>query len=84
MLAAIRAGMDPQLAAAETRKIQGELANLAAAIRAREQSNEFVTPLTEVRFDLPSAALVTSPRCSLLPIEQAARSCTERRGLQLR
>lgn len=47
MLAAVRAGIDPQLAAAETRKIQTELADTAATIEAWERSEESAVRLTE-------------------------------------
>lgn len=49
MLAAIRAGMDPELAAGETKKIQGEIAAAAALITRWEQSTEGVAPLTETQ-----------------------------------
>lgn len=47
MLAAIRAGMDRQLAAAETRRIQAELQDAGAAIENWQRSTEYVAPLTE-------------------------------------
>jgi hypothetical protein len=47
MLAAIRAGMDPQLAAPETRKIQADLAEAAAIITAWKGSHERAAALTE-------------------------------------
>src|SRR2546430_10976024 len=40
MLAAIRAGMDPALAASETRKIQADLTTTGAAIEQWERSHE--------------------------------------------
>lgn len=47
MLAAIRAGMDPELAATETRKIQAELAAEQAHIVAWEKSGGSARPLSE-------------------------------------
>ena len=57
MLAAIRAGMDPQLAASETRKIQSELADADAKIGQWEASGQAVRPLTDadVRESLTAA-----------------------------
>lgn len=48
MLAAIRAGMDPELAARETRKIQADIATAEAAIERWERSADRASPLTEV------------------------------------
>lgn len=47
ILAAIRAGMDPALAATETRKIQSDLAGAASVIELWERSNERPIRLTE-------------------------------------
>ena len=47
MLAAIRAGMDPDLAAGETRKIQADIAAADALIDRWEDSTERVTPLVD-------------------------------------
>ena len=49
MLAAIRAGMDPRLAAGETRKIQAELAVATETIRDWELSDEPTRSLTEAQ-----------------------------------
>jgi hypothetical protein len=46
MLAAIRAGMDPQLAANETRKIQAEIETVTDLIRSWENSGDRSRPLT--------------------------------------
>lgn len=46
MLAAIRAGMDPQLAASETRKIQAEIATVTDLIHTWESSGDRSRPLT--------------------------------------
>ena len=58
MLAAIRAGMDPAIAAAETRKIQAELAEAAATMATWQASGQSVIPLTEdqIRDAVSSAA----------------------------
>jgi hypothetical protein len=48
MLAAVRAGMDPMLAAGETRKIQAELAQAHALIAEWASSQDKVQPVTEV------------------------------------
>lgn len=47
LLAAIRAGMDPALAAPETRKIQTEIADATATISGWEATNDHPSPLTE-------------------------------------
>lgn len=47
LLAAIRAGMDPALAAGETRKIQAELAQLATIIDSTGRAPDAPAPLTE-------------------------------------
>jgi site-specific DNA recombinase len=47
LLAAIRAGMDPDLAVPETKKIQAELALLAAVIENSAGSSDLPAPLTE-------------------------------------
>jgi hypothetical protein len=47
VLAAIRAGMDPVLAAGDTRKIQAEMSVVAATIAGWESSQERARPLTE-------------------------------------
>jgi hypothetical protein len=47
VLAAVRAGMDPDLAARETKSIQTELGAAAAAITHWEQSQDRVVPLTD-------------------------------------
>lgn len=47
VLAAIRAGMDPTLAAGQTRKIQAEIAGFRSTIRALEQSSPAREPLAE-------------------------------------
>lgn len=47
LLAAIRAGMDPELAVPETKKIQAELAQLAAVIENSAGSTDRPAPLTE-------------------------------------
>ena len=47
ILAAIRAGMDPELAARETRKIQADIATAEAAIERWERSTDGTRPLTE-------------------------------------
>ena len=47
MLAAIRAGMDPQLAATETRKIQADIATAEAVVERWERSANRPRPLTE-------------------------------------
>lgn len=47
MLAAIRAGMDPELAARETRKIQADIATAEATIERWERSTDRARPLTE-------------------------------------
>ncbi|MDX6216445.1 MAG: site-specific recombinase, partial [Frankiales bacterium] len=47
LVAAIRAGMDPALAAPETRKIQAELAQLATVIKTSDRDPDRPAPLTE-------------------------------------
>lgn len=47
MLAAVRAGMDPALAAGQTRKIHGEIAAARSAIGLWDRSNGRPAPLTE-------------------------------------
>src|SRR5207245_6016080 len=47
ILAAIRAGMDPELAAGETRKIQGDIASGGAIIDRWERAADRVAPLTK-------------------------------------
>ena len=47
MLAAIRAGMDPQLAATETRKIQADIAAAEAVVERWERSAARPRPLTQ-------------------------------------
>jgi site-specific DNA recombinase len=46
MLAAIRAGLDPELAAAETRRMQADLASASATVSGWERSNQTGTALT--------------------------------------
>ncbi|MHB8450702.1 MAG: hypothetical protein ACYDAQ_09700, partial [Mycobacteriales bacterium] len=57
MLAAVRAGMDPALAAGETRRIQAEAANARSIIDRWERSHERAEPLDEhdVRATLTTA-----------------------------
>ena len=57
MLAAIRAGMDPAIAANETRKIQSGIVAAEAVVRQWEGSSETAAPLSEedVRRSLASA-----------------------------
>ncbi len=47
ILAAIRAGMDPELAAGETRKIQADIATAGAVVDRWEKTADRVAPLTE-------------------------------------
>jgi hypothetical protein len=47
MLAAIRAGMDPALAAGQTRKIQAEIANARSTIHEWERSHTTTAALSE-------------------------------------
>jgi len=47
MLAAIRAGMDPTLAAAQTRSIQADLAAAEKVVRRAQPTDSRLTPLTE-------------------------------------
>lgn len=84
MLAAIRAGMDPQLAATETRKIQAELADVTATINNWRAAQDRIVPLTEsqVRQALGSAGQVMQ---LLDAADRVARTELYRAlGLQLR
>ena len=47
MLAAIRAGMDPALAAGQTRKIQAEIADARSTIHEWERTHITTAPLSE-------------------------------------
>src|ERR1035441_5120381 len=61
VIAAIRAGMDPALAAGQTREIQASIATAKSVIERWERSHERVAPLTEadVRIVLGQAADLT-------------------------
>lgn len=76
--------MDPQLATAETRKIQHELADAAAIISGWKQSNGHAAPLTEdqVRGVLTSAEGLTD---LLKAADRTERAALYRNlGVQLR
>ena len=75
MLAAIRAGMDPELAATETRKIQADIASAQAIVDRWERSAERPRPLTEA--DVRSALTDAGGLVGLL----AAADRTERTAL---
>ena len=61
VLAAIRAGMDPDLATATTRQIKRELAAAEATIAAWEHANQPSLPLTADNIKWPSTTPATSP-----------------------
>lgn len=74
MLAAIRAGMDPALAAGQTRKIQAEIANARSTIREWEHSHTTTAPLSEceVRDALTAAGGLVAILASADRTERAA------------
>jgi hypothetical protein len=74
MLAAIRAGMDPALAAGETRKIQAEIADARSTIREWEHSHATTAPLNEceVRDALTAAGGLVAILASADRTERAA------------
>lgn len=82
MLAAIRAGMDPELAARETRKIQADIATAEGTIERWERSADRITPLTEV--DVRTAITDAGGLVGLLAVADRTERAALYRALGIR
>ena len=82
MLAAIRAGVDPVIAATETRKIQADIIAAESVIDRWELSGERSSPLTDV--DVREAIVVAGGLVGLLDEADRAERTALYRALGLR